>query len=58
MRCNYVSTLQGVVLGHNLRNYFKHRWGNGFGNIFAAALWFDEVALNFVDDFYGLMIAL
>jgi len=56
-KCNYWATLEGVALGHHLREWVKHRDGSGFGKIIAGFYLIIEMAVNLVDDAIGLSLA-
>lgn len=56
-KCNYWATLEGVVLGHHLREWLKQRDGTGFGRIIAFSFLLQELVFNGVDDLIVLMAA-
>jgi len=56
-KCNYWATLEGVALGHHLREWVKHRDGSGFGKIIAGFYLVIEIVINLVDDVLGLALA-
>ena len=56
-RCNYHSTVQGIILGHTLRNYINSAvpapWNDVIGDIF----WVYEIIVTLADDLWVLATA-
>ena len=56
-RCNYFSTLEGLVLTHNYRTYIRKNDGRGFGKIVSSFLLIIEFFINTSDDILVLYFA-
>jgi hypothetical protein len=49
-KCNYVSSLEGLVLSHHLQKYFREMNGTGFGSMLADIVYLNELVYNALDD--------
>ncbi len=56
-RCNYLATLEGVVLSHRVRQWLRATDGVGFKRIIAGILLINEVLINTLDDIFVLLMA-
>jgi hypothetical protein len=54
-RCNYVATLEGLILSKHFRNYLNKRYGS-FGGILSSIWWLHVNIMNVIDD--GMVISL
>jgi len=57
-RCNYLASLEGIVLSRKFASFLRHMDGIGFGRILAGFWIIGEVLINGIDDLLVISTAM